>query len=302
MTVRRVEPEEFDWTSGSGGAEDVRRIAAAAAEHDRRDALNESAQLTLRNHGLDTAFLLLDDAGTGPVGFAYVRGLSGTSRPELDLVVEPDARRRGVGTRLAQAALEVLDGIPVTAWSHGDHPGAARIAERIEFEAARSLWLMRRDTAVPLPDARDPEGITIRSFRDEDAEGLLAVNSAAFAHHPEQGAMDRRELDERMAEDWFDAAGLFVAERDGEVVGFHWTKRHPDGTGEVYVIGVAPSTQGSGLGKAMLVKGLSHLAEQGSPEVLLFVEGDNEGAVALYEAYGFTHAARDTDVMYAPRD
>ena len=124
----------------------------------------------------------------------------------------------------------------------------------------------------------------------------------AFASHPEQGALDRRGLDERMAEDWFDPAGLLVAERDGEVVGFHWTKRHPDGTGEVYVIGVAPSTQGSGLGKALLVAGLSHLAEQGSPEVILFVEGDNEGAVALYEAYRFTHAARDTDVMYAPRD
>ncbi len=302
MTVRRVEPEAFDWASGAGGAEDVRRIAAAAAEHDHRDALNEAAQLTLRNHGLDTAFLLVDQASSGAVGFAYVHGLSGTSRPELDLVVEPESRRRGVGTRLAQAVLEVLDGIPVTAWSHGDHPGAARIAETVDFEAARSLWLMRRATDVPLPEVRDAQGVTIRGYRDEDAEGLLTVNREAFSHHPEQGAMDRRGLDERMAEDWFEADGLLVAERDGEVVGFHWTKRHPDGTGEVYVIGVSPDAQGSGLGKTLLVAGLTHLAERGSEEIILYVEGDNEGAVGLYEAFGFTHAARDTDVMYAPRD
>jgi mycothiol synthase len=158
---------------------------------------------------------------------------------------------------------------------------------------------MRRAADAPLPSVAEPAGIAVRGYREADAEGVLAVNAAAFANHPEQGALDRRGLDERMAEDWFDPAGLLVADRDGEVVGFHWTKRHPDGTGEVYVIGVAPSMQGSGLGKALLVAGLRHLADRGSPEVLLYVESDNP-AVRLYESFGFTHEARDTDVMYAP--
>jgi len=316
MGVRRLEPEGFDWASGSGGAAGVRRVLAEATEHDHREALNEAAQLTLRNHGLDTAIMLLDEAADGgddgddgaggadgAGGFAYVHGLSGLGRPELDLVVHPDARGQGVGTRLAQAALDALGGIPVTAWSHGDHPAAARLAATLGFAAVRSLWLMRRDVAVPLPEGPLPDGMTMRLYREADATEFLAINAEAFASHPEQGALDARGLAERMAEDWFDPTGLFVAENaDGRLAGFHWTKRHPDGVGEVYVIGVAPAAQGSGLGRALLVAGLEYLAELGVPEVVLYVESDNAAAVRLYEKFGFTHRAEDTDVMYAPED
>jgi len=300
MTVRRLEPEAFDWRSGTGGAAEVRRILVSDTDHDHREALNEAAQLTLRNHGLDTAIMLLDEQDDEAAGFAYLHGLSGTGRPELDLVVAPDQRRHGVGTTLAREAVDTLDGIPVTAWSHGAHPAAGRIADLMGFEAVRSLWLMRRRADVPMPELRVPDGMTIRSWQDGDAEGFLEVNGAAFAQHPEQGSLDQRGLAERMAEDWFDPAGLFVAERDGTVVGFHWTKLHPDGVGEVYVIGVGPGTQGTGLGKALLVTGLQHLADEGVPEVVLYVEADNTAAVGLYESFGFTHAPEDTDVMYAP--
>ena len=64
------------------------------------------------------------------------------------------------------------------------------------------------------------------------------------------------ELAERRSEPWFDPAGLFLAFGDaasdqaGRLLGFHWTKVHPDqpGLGEVYVVGVDPSAQGRGLG------------------------------------------------------
>ena len=296
MSVQRLEPEQFDWATGAGGAEEVRRVLDAATEHDRREALNEAARLTLRNRGLETAFLLVDDAG----GFAYVHGLSGVGRPELDLVVAPDARGHGVGERLARGALDLLGGIPVTAWSHGDHPAAGHLARRLGFEAVRSLWLMRRSADVPLPESRTPEGVVIRAYEEADADELLRVNAEAFAHHPEQGSLDVRGLAERMAEDWFDPSGLLVAEGEKGLLGFHWTKRHPDGTGEVYVIGVDPSAQGSGLGRTLLVAGLEHLVAGGAPEVILYVESDNTPAVGLYDAFGFTHAPEDTDVMYAP--
>jgi mycothiol synthase len=65
----------------------------------------------------------------------------------------------------------------------------------------------------------------------------------------------------------------------------------------VYVVGVDPSEQGTGLGKALTVLGLRHLQARGLPAVMLYVDGDNEAAMALYKKLGF--ARWHVDLMYA---
>jgi mycothiol synthase len=67
--------------------------------------------------------------------------------------------------------------------------------------------------------------------------------------------------------------------------------------GEVYVLGVDPSEQGTGLGRALSLAGLHYLAERGLPAVMLYVEESNVAAIHLYESLGFAHVS--TDVMYA---
>ena len=87
----------------------------------------------------------------------------------------------------------------------------------------------------------------------------------------------------------------------GELAGFHWTKRHDEGDephGEVYVVGVDPAYQGSGLGKALTIVGVQHLQDRGLASVALYVDGVNKAARALYERLGFTVAG--LDVQFAP--
>ena len=67
-------------------------------------------------------------------------------------------------------------------------------------------------------------------------------------------------------------------------------------TGEVYVVGVHPGEQGTGLGRALTLAGLAHLRAQEIPEVMLYVDGENAAAIRLYESLGFAQAS--TDVMY----
>ena len=73
---------------------------------------------------------------------------------------------------------------------------------------------------------------------------------------------------------------------------------HPP-VGEVYVVGVDPAYQGSGLGRAVTLLGLHHLQERGLGSAMLYVDGDNTAAVATYTRLGFERTA--VDVMYSPR-
>jgi mycothiol synthase len=198
---------------------------------------------------------------------------------------------------------------PLRVWAKGDAPAARALAAAQGLRPVRTLQILGRSLSGDLPPADPPAGITIRTFRPGlDEESWLAVNARAFAFHPEQGSLTRADLEQRMAEPWFDPAGFFVAVREpaedtpagatSPIVGFHWTKREPgSSTGEVYVIGVDPAAEVRGLGTALLGVGLRHLRAVGASDVDLYVEADNDRALALYHRYGFSLVS--ADVMYA---
>ena len=168
-----------------------------------------------------------------------------------------------------------------------------------------------------MPDASGPPDISVRTYGGAaDHAELLRVNNAAFSWHPEQGGWTEGDIARRVSEPWFDPEGLFLADDDntGRLLGFHWTKVHDSGVdegsgevmgevmGEVYVLGVDPSAQGRGLGRALTLLGLSHLARRldhtGDATVMLYVEADNDAAIRTYEGLGFIRAGVDT--AYAP--
>ncbi|GGF43891.1 hypothetical protein GCM10011519_17150 [Marmoricola endophyticus] len=297
--------ESFDWNAPTGTAADVRRIAAAADAADGVTNLNEAACLHLKHRGLSGAQLELaadprDGAGGGPAGFALRVGA------DLDVIVHPDARGTGVGTTLARAALEGVS-TAVEAWSHSDHPAAGRIADRVGLARERELWVMQRPLDATLPAVDPPASYVVRAFRDGDEEGVLEVNSLAFAQHPEQGHLTLDDFRERQAEDWFDPAGLLLAvaaDDESRVLGFHWTKVHDEGGdrfGEVYVVAVDPRSAGSGIGTVLTNAGLAHLRERGLDRVILYVEGDNTPAITVYDRAGFTQARVEAQYAGVPR-
>ena len=320
-------------------------LLAAAEAVDGTGGVSEDVRLTLRpDQPLPSGGHLLahPDGGTGAaaagpgrapvVGYAHLGGADRSRQAEL--VVHPDHRRRGIGTRMVQALVEATaagaaTGAPaeggrgdetlLNIWAHGDLPAAAALAARTGFRRSRVLLQLRLPHEVELPDPQLPPGVTVRTFQvGRDEHAWLALNAAAFAHHPEQGRWTIDDLRAREEEPWFDPAGFFLAERGGRLVGFHWTKVHPhDPTppggpqaaagappiGEVYVIGVAPGEGGAGLGRALTLIGLHHLrsvgAGSGMTAVLLYVDEDNERAVRLYEGLGFRRYFADVSYSRA---
>jgi mycothiol synthase len=274
-------------------AADVLAIAAAAAEADGTYPLSEDAVLRLRRGESEDRVHLLAEGG-----YAYL-DRSDPEGPSGELVVHPRHRLRGVGTSLLGAAAEAAQDRGMRFWAHGDEPGARAFAEKNGFARVRVLWQMRRSPADPLPEAPLPAGVTLRHFRPgADNAAWLAVNARAFAAHPEQGRLTEADLQARIDEPWFDPEGFLLAvDVEGTLLGFHWTKVHPDGVGEIYVLGVDPGGQARGLGMALSVAGLSYLAGRGVTEAMLYVDESNAAAVALYRKLGFDVFA--ADVMYA---
>jgi mycothiol synthase len=295
---------------------DCRDLLAAAEESDGNPSISEQTLISMRagdssEHKLLTLALYAPDEDSDPSSGQDLAGFAAVvEQPDgtgvVEIAVHPSYRNQGVADRLVGALQDRRGFGGLNAWSHGNHEAAADLAARYGYVPVRELWKMRMTTAAAdLPDVVLPDGVTIRAFvpgQDEDA--WLAANRAAFAHHPEQGSLTRADLDARMAESWFDPAGFLLAvDGDGRLLGYHWTKVHPrhgahPAIGEIYVVGVTPEAQGSGLGKALTVAGIKHLQALGLHAVMLYVDADNAPAVALYRRLGFSRW--DMDVMYGP--
>jgi mycothiol synthase len=281
---------------------DVLALAEAAAEVDGTFPLDDQVRLDLEEPDYAShRHLIARWSEDDPIiGYAHLDTRTPAS-VTAHIAVHPDERRHGIGTAVANAVARHSIGMTLNAWSHGDHPGAAALAESLGWGRVRDLWQMHLPLDTPIGQPHYPRDTEVRTFvpgRDEQA--WVELNAAAFAHHPEQGRMTVDDLEQRERQPWFDRAGFFLATQGSELMGFHWTKVHPGAAGEppvgeVYVVGVDPSAQGLGLGKALTLTGLHHLREQ-QLDVILYVDATNKSAVAVYERTGFTIAR--VDVMY----
>ncbi len=281
-------------------AELALRLADRAARADGVLPLSEDARLHLRDGGGAAALNLFLHRGGELAGFAHLDPPDPEGERSGELFIDPGQRRHGLGRLLAGAALAESGGSPVRIWAHGDLPAAAALAASAGFCRVRALWQMSRPLDDDLAEPHLPPGVSVRTFvpgRDEAA--WLALNARAFGGHPEQGRWTSKDLALREGEPWFDPAGFFLAERDGQAAGFHWTKIHPAAAGpvgEVYVIGTDPAARGTGLGAALTLVGLRYLRSRGAGRVMLYVDEDNAAAIGLYRSLGFSKVA--ADVMY----
>lgn len=279
-------------------------IAAAATSTDGVAPLSDHVLVAIR-HGLPAYHLLLRSAHE-LVGYGFLSTEDTGKAGEL--VVHPRFRGHGYGRRLVQAALDTAEGADLRIWAHGEHPAALALARELGFRRDRVLYRLRYPLDEPPAERELPPGIRLRPFViGQDETSWTTVNNRAFASHPDQGGWDPDAIVLRESEPWFDPAGFLLAEResDGALVGFHWTKIHPAGTadpdapvGEVYVLGIDPDAQGTGLGAALTVAGLRYLYERGMRTAMLYVDATNEAAVRLYTKVGFAPWITDTAFVY----
>lgn len=147
--------------------------------------------------------------------------------------------------------------------------------------------------------------IHIRSYRDADLARLKELTVASFPGVTlEQNVEDA--LGELAGHDWkwrkarhidedvaADAAGIFVAESAGEVIGYITTRSdRKAGKGRIPNLAVDARYRGAGLGRRLIDRALEHFREQGLAYAMIETMAQNDIGHHLYEACGFVEVAR----------
>lgn len=285
-TIREVSPESLDR---------LKRLFDDVRAHDHHDALGEHKWLDLV-HGGRSGFggiIASEDGHAHPVGYAHVSRHPNPDNAHwgIEIVVHPEHRGVGVEVELVDRALRLVaesGGGHVHWWVFQPSEIHDGIAHRLNVQRGRDLLHMR----IPLPVSEKPvfpPGVHLRPFEPgRDEEAWLRLNNDAFDHHPEQGAWDLQTLSRRMHEPWFDPEDLLLAVDDAGLAGSNWIKLdHERKIGEIYVIAVDRSRQGSGLGRALSLAGLEHMASRGMHTGALYTDANNEPAVGMYRRIGF---------------
>ena len=261
----------------SASPEVVDRFLERLAAADGAEPLSEHKAMRVHDGDDARTLVLAEGSEIAAVAVAARHG----DRWALEVAVAPERRGTPAETAaLREAAARLLpdDG---TLWVRRRE--ALDVAAAEGWRPVRELQRWERD--LPLPSVAPPTGERFRSYRDGDEEAFLAAVAEAFAGHPEAGHLDAEGFAALRRRPWFDPAGLVLAEEDGRLVGFCWTKREGD-AGEIYLVGVRSAGRGRGLGRALVVEGARRLAAAGARRLTLWVDEGNLAARRLYAGLG----------------
>jgi ribosomal protein S18 acetylase RimI-like enzyme len=208
------------------------------------------------------------------VGFLGAYAFGGPT-VELAGMVHPDYRRRGIGTRLLDEAIElcreqgrekILLVIPRTS------PGGQALAE------SRGGFLDHSEHALDLEGAAvegqsDPS-LVLRPVSSDDIADETRILAEAFGEST--GSMVLDALDE----------SRLVGDHDGKVIATLRVHRSPEQWG-IYGFAVEPHLRGMGIGRDLLRRICRQAHEAGVTRLHLEVEVNNDRALGLYTSLGF---------------
>lgn len=241
----------------------------------------------LRSRSGDRVEDLLWWEGERLLGFLgiYTFGAS----PELAGMVAPDARGRGIGSALLDAAVALCR-------ERGDRPPLLVVprqstaGKRLAVSLGGTLDHSEHHLVLfgePNRGSRDPE-ITLRPAAGPDVPLVVSLLEHGFGWSGPDDLGDRLQ---RTA----------LVELDGAVVGTLFLERDNDEEASIFGFVIEPSLQGRGIGRAALRQACDRLRADGARRISLDVDVVNDRALGLYTSIGFTPVTTE-DYFALPLD
>ena len=221
----------------------------------------------------------------------------GIGRALLDGAVHPLHRRRGVATGLFDRAVRYARraGLNVAQTCIAERNSAARkMALDLGMKFIRHFIGFSLDLATSqVPDVTAGE-FEFRHLRSGEEHHLTAIQNLSFAEAWGFNPNTIEEIVYRVHLNSCSPEDIIIAYRGDKPVGYCWTRillretsTTKTRTGEIHMIGVDPDLRNKGLGRKVLLKGLSHLKRKGIGNVELTADGEDPAARRLYESVGF---------------
>ena len=145
----------------------------------------------------------------------------------------------------------------------------------------------------------------IRPYQPSDLETLKTITAICFdgvcidqnieqlyglIHGQDWRWRKKRHIDDDAA---INAAGIFVAEEDGQIVGYVTTRVDPGAkVGGIPNFAVLPAYQQRGIGRKLLEKAVAYLAAEGMQFARIETLAQNEVGAHFYPKFGFQEVAR----------
>jgi mycothiol synthase len=299
-----------------GDVDALVELARACEQVDRTGAAPDRATLEAQFDipGLDitqAVWVLPDEAGGVAATVAAVPLPSpGAETIQVSLAVRPDHRGGDLEERLLRFAeeqaprLRKLPDLPAVLMTgvRAEQADRAALCERLGYRPVRWFMQLERPLSDGLPEARIPDGLCVAAAEpDADAEALHLALTESFRDHWNPVELTVEQFRHVFAAPTMQPC-LFLLARgpDGEPAGVcgcrvKREKNEQQGTheGDVTMLGVRRPYRGKGLGRALLVRGLTWLRERSMTVATLDVDTQSPtGADRLYAGVGFVERKR----------
>lgn len=139
-----------------------------------------------------------------------------------------------------------------------------------------------------------PAGAAVRLATREDMRALTELQNAAFTGSWGYSPNTVEEIDYRVfALPANPPDPVVLLEVGGQLVGYCWNhQERPGAPGIIDMVGVPPSRQGEGFGKAVTAAGIDQLVGMGATPIEMTVDSQNGSAGHVYESLGFVEVWR----------
>jgi mycothiol synthase len=225
---------------------------------------------------VDHAFVA--ESAEGIIGHADMRA------GDMNVLVRDSERRHGVGSALLRACEAKAKDERLGLIGVKSEPAAAPFAAANGYRKIWEVWLMGIDLPDSPASAEWPDGISVRTFRPEDAGPLKALLDLAYREEPNHTPLPLEDWKTFMLGDpSFDPEAWFLALDGEQIVGaaLNWKE------GYVKDLVVHPDWRGRGLGRSLMLQTFAEFARRGAERVTLKTDSINPtGAWRLYERVG----------------